>query len=205
MYRVESHKSKSSKNNSVPLIAIIRYTTLFAQKSKKKKNSKNFPKRNKKWGASSPAFTYTFSHRNTNFRVLPRSRVSYARQIAVMTVHHGKKCHVRGKQNVSRAYVPPFPSPPPSLFSSRPRRFLHTARRCLWSVAFSAIPCLSLSYTYMRGSRVVFAGGRGRERPGRTSRGPMSRRNDYIPGSGSSIDEKYHHFRGMMEAMIHVF
>lgn len=29
-------------------------------------------------------------------------RVSYARQIAVMTVHLGKKVRVRGKQNVSR-------------------------------------------------------------------------------------------------------
>lgn len=133
MYRVESHKSKSSKNNSVPLIAIIRYTTLFAQKSKKKKIRKIFRKEIKS-GAPLPRLLHTPSPtatRITNFRVLPRSRVSYARQIAVMTVHRGKKCHVRGKQNVSRAYVPPFPSPPPSLFSSRPRRFLHTARRCL--------------------------------------------------------------------------
>lgn len=35
------------------------------------------------------------------------SRISYARQIAVMTARRGKKCHVRGKQNVSRAYIRP--------------------------------------------------------------------------------------------------
>lgn len=57
----------------------------------------------------------------------------------------------------------------------------------------------------MRGSRVVFAEGRRRERP--TSREPMSRRNDYVPGSGSSIDEKYHRAISgeTTEAMIDVF
>lgn len=129
--------------------------------------------------ASRPSFyilSLLTATRITNFRVLPRSRVSYARQIAVMTVHRGKKCHVRGKQNVSRAYVLSSLSSSHPLLTSSPL-LAHTARRCLWSVAFSAIPCLSLSYTYMRGSRVVFAGGRGR---GPTSREPMSRRNDYV-------------------------
>ena len=111
--------------------------------------------------ASRPSFnilSLLTATRITNFRVLPRSRVSYARQIAVMTVHRGKKCHVRGKQNVSRAYVLSSLSSSHPLLTSSPL-LAHTARRCLWSVAFSAIPCLSLSYTYMRGSRVGFAWG----------------------------------------------
>lgn len=112
----------------------IRYISLF---SFIKNISKNFSRKRKRKGwkgmASRPSFyilSLLTATRITNFRVLPRSRVSYARQIAVMTVHRGKKCHVRGKQNVSRAYVLSSLSSSHPLLTSSPL-LAHTARRCL--------------------------------------------------------------------------
>lgn len=113
-----------------------------------------------------------------------------------MTVHRGKKCHVRGKQNVSRAYVPP--SPP---LTSSPL-LAHGSEVPLIRRVFSDPLPLPFVYIYARFS-CCFCGRQ--ERP--TSREPMSRRNDYVPGSGSSIDEKYHRAISgeTTEAMIDVF
>lgn len=137
--------------------------------------------------------------RITNFRVLARSRVSYARQIAVMTVHRGKKCHVRGKQNVSRAYVPP--SPP---LTSSPL-LAHGSEVPLIRRVFSDPLPLPFVYIYARFS-CCFCG-RQETRETNVEGTDVEKKRLCPDGSGSSIDEKYHRAISgeTTEAMIDVF
>lgn len=114
------------------------------------------------------------------FSSLTRGRVSYARQIAVMTVHHGKKFRVRGKQNVNRTY--PSLCPRLVVLADRRTRFLRRSEAPLIRRVFSAhrLPagihiCAVPEFLRFPGTQAPDS---------RT----MSRRNDYV-AVGSSIDE----------------
>lgn len=114
------------------------------------------------------------------FSSLTRGRVSYARQIAVMTVHHGKKFRVRGKQNVNRTY--PSLCPRLVVLADRRTRFLRRLEAPLIRRVFSVhrLPvgihiCAVPEFLRLPGTQAPDS---------RT----MSRRNDYV-AVGSSIDE----------------
>lgn len=174
------------------------YTPMY-KPSNDKKNIRKISRHEKE---KPPPLLHTPSStatRITNFRVLARSRVSYARQIAVMTVHRGKKCHVRGKQNVSRAYVPP--SPP---LTSSPL-LAHGSEVPLIRRVFSDPLPLPFVYIYARFS-CCFCG-RQETRETNVEGTDVEKKRLCPDGSGSSIDEKYHRAISgeTTEAMIDVF